>query len=484
MKRLLITLLLVVTCIFAVSAYENEEVAVFLDGSEVVFDVKPQIIGGRTMVPLRAVFETMGAVVEWDDPTRTVTATKGDTVVVTTIGSDTMYINGVESKMDVAPLLLGGRTLAPARFVAEAFGGKVLWSDKKREAYIFSVENSTERDVKMAQYAIHLEGIAYPSYRLLDSEKPGFVGRWFEKEIEGVNHTVTLSDGSTFYFLTDGADSFDVNFTVITTTQTPYFAYSIDGSDPTRQHITDPTVKLPDNGIHTVCIWADGMTEGEGKWVQEKGFALKDVTVNEGTVVGLQPKNKVIAYYGDSITEGIRALNMNANSDGNSATNAYPYFCSKMLGTVTHSVGYGATGVISVGSFHTFINAISNISLERPEVEGFVPDLIVVNHGHNDQAQSDQRFREHLIDAINALLAKYPDTPVFYAIPYAQHKANVIREVCAGYPNNITVIETAGWPITFIDGVHPDSAGAKVAGEGIAKAILEKMGEDFFKVQD
>lgn len=484
MKKIVTGIVILMLCMLmgmSAMAYENEIVEVYLDGEIVEFDVKPQIIGGRTMVPLRAVFEKMGATVEWDDPTRTVTAVKGDTTVVSTIGSNVMYINGVESQMDVAPILLDTRTLAPARFVAEAFGGKVLWSDKKRQAYIFSTEGSDENDIKMAEYRIYLESIAYPSYELLDGTKPGFVGRWFEKEIDGVNHTVTLSDGSTFYFMTDGADYFDVNFTVITTGKTPFFAYSIDGSDPVRQLITSPTVALPDNGIHTVCIWADGMYEREGKWDNEKGFALKDVTVNAGTLFGVKPQNKVIAYYGDSITEGIRALNMNADSDGNSATNSYPYFCSKMLGTVTHSVGYGASGIIAVGSFNTFYNAISNISRDVSEIEGFVPDVIVINHGYNDKKYSDKQFREKLIEALDLLTTKYPEAPVFYAIPFAQRKAAVIREVCAAY-GNITVIETEGWPITFMDGVHPDSAGAKVAGENIAKAIKEKLGENFFKI--
>ena len=485
MKKIITALFLIVVCILSVSAYENEIVKVFLDNETVIFDIEPQIIGGRTMVPLRAVFEKMGATVEWDDPTQTVTATNGDKTVVCSIGSTAMYINGTESQMDVAPLLLEtetqSRTLVPARFVAEAFDGKVLWSDKKREVYIFSIENSTEEDYNLAKYTIHFEDINSTEYKVIDgSAKPGFVGRWFEKEIDGVKHTVTLSDGSTFYFLTDGAEGFNVNFTVITTGKTPFFAYSVDGSDPVRQLITEPYVKLPDNGIHNVCIWADGMTEGEGKWGLEKGFALKDVTVESGTVCGVMPQKKIIAYYGDSITEGIRALNMYADSEGNSATNAYPYHCSKALGTLTHSVGYGATGIISIGSFNTMIKAIDNISYEVKEIEGFMPDVIVVNHGTNDNGYTDNGFKKALIETLDRLVEKYPDVPVFYAIPFGQYKAAVIREVCAAYPT-ITVVETEGWGITFTDSLHPDVNGAKIAGEKLAEAIKASLGEEFFK---
>ena len=62
-------------------------ITVILDSKIMSFDVPPQLMNGRTMVPLRAVFEAMGAHVDWDGATETVTGTKGDTVVVLAIGS-------------------------------------------------------------------------------------------------------------------------------------------------------------------------------------------------------------------------------------------------------------------------------------------------------------------------------------------------------------------------------------------------------------
>ena len=112
------------------------------------------------------------------------------------------------------------------------------------------------------------------TYDILEESTPYFLGRWFEKEIDGVPHMLTTTDGAQVYFLMEGCTSFDLHFTDITNIRTPYFAYSIDGSEPVRQLITDPTVRLPDTDRHTVCIIADGMTEGEGKWYEEIGFAL------------------------------------------------------------------------------------------------------------------------------------------------------------------------------------------------------------------
>ncbi len=77
------------------------------------------------MVPIRAIFEAMGATVDWDDATQTAICTKDSTVVKMTLNSTTEYINDVPVTMDVTPVIISGRTLAPARYVAEAFGYNV-----------------------------------------------------------------------------------------------------------------------------------------------------------------------------------------------------------------------------------------------------------------------------------------------------------------------------------------------------------------------
>lgn len=113
-------------------------ISVLLDGKRVEFDVPPQAIGGRTMVPIRAIFESMGASVIWDQNTSSVTSKKGGTTVVMKLNSTDMYVNGKTVKMDVAPAVVDGRTLAPARFVAEAFGANVQWDGANNTVIITS----------------------------------------------------------------------------------------------------------------------------------------------------------------------------------------------------------------------------------------------------------------------------------------------------------------------------------------------------------
>lgn len=131
---------LIVTLIFLSTVFANEEIKVSIDGEYLEFDVAPQIINDRTMVPLRAIFEALRAEVDWDSNTQTVTAMKNDVCVTATIGNKKMYIDDEEKIMDVAPVLTDGRTLVPVRFVAEAFDCEVEWDSKRRTVYITGSE--------------------------------------------------------------------------------------------------------------------------------------------------------------------------------------------------------------------------------------------------------------------------------------------------------------------------------------------------------
>lgn len=140
-KRLAILLALAMLLTLAAAPAFAEEAAptVVLDGKSLSFDVPPMIDNGRTLVPLRAIFEAMGATVTWDGTTQTATAVKGGTQVVLKIGSMEPTINGIAKKLDVPGKIVNGRTLAPLRFVGEAFGGNVQWDGAARKVTMSSL---------------------------------------------------------------------------------------------------------------------------------------------------------------------------------------------------------------------------------------------------------------------------------------------------------------------------------------------------------
>lgn len=133
------------TCAF--TGYADVGITVTLNGDKIEFDVQPQLIDDRTMVPLRKIFEAMGAVVDWDNDTQTVTATKDDKVVTAKINDRNLYINGVAKTLDVPPMIIDGRTLVPARFVAESFGANVDWVDNTQTVVIRTADSTISKSL-------------------------------------------------------------------------------------------------------------------------------------------------------------------------------------------------------------------------------------------------------------------------------------------------------------------------------------------------
>ena len=101
-----------------------------------MFDTYPMLVNERTMVPLRAVFEALGAEVNWDDGTKTVTAQCGDDLLSLIVGSDVMNVNGEKVILDSAAFIQNDRTYVPLRAISEAFKYDVLWSEETKTVTI------------------------------------------------------------------------------------------------------------------------------------------------------------------------------------------------------------------------------------------------------------------------------------------------------------------------------------------------------------
>lgn len=122
---------------------DPNQVEVKLDGKYVYFDVPAQIIDSRTMIPIRAVAEAFSADVAWDGETETVTITRPGEEIVMKLGENFFTKNGEKIDLDVPALETGGRTLVPARAIAEAFDCKVDWDEAAWTAIIISPEKTT-----------------------------------------------------------------------------------------------------------------------------------------------------------------------------------------------------------------------------------------------------------------------------------------------------------------------------------------------------
>ena len=122
-------------------AYNKEKsfttiVKVQLNEIDLVFDVPPQLINDRTMVPMRKIFEILGADIEWNDDTKTITATSSDVVVTMQINNPEITVNGENIMLDVPPQLVNNRILVPVRAVAEGLSAKVEWDNEAQTVII------------------------------------------------------------------------------------------------------------------------------------------------------------------------------------------------------------------------------------------------------------------------------------------------------------------------------------------------------------
>lgn len=116
--------------------YANEPIKVFLDGNRLSFDQPPIIENGRTLVPMRMIFESMGADVTWNDSTQSIIAETSDMTIVIAVKGGFAVINGDYHTLDVPAKILNGRTLVPVRFIAESLGCNVDWIEETQTVFI------------------------------------------------------------------------------------------------------------------------------------------------------------------------------------------------------------------------------------------------------------------------------------------------------------------------------------------------------------
>ena len=121
---------------YALRDNSNTAITVTINDNPIDFDQTPIIIDDRTLVPLRAIFEALGATVEWDGDTQTVTSEYNGIKIKLTIGDDKIYINGKENEIDASAQLIDGTTYVPIRAVAEAFNADVSWDGESKTVII------------------------------------------------------------------------------------------------------------------------------------------------------------------------------------------------------------------------------------------------------------------------------------------------------------------------------------------------------------
>lgn len=188
---------------------EMKDAKVTINGLQVNFDVPPVMQSDRTLVPLRAIFEAMGAAVTWDGLNQTVSAVKNDKSINLVINSNVAKIDEADWQLDVPATVYKDRTLVPLRFVGEAFGGTVDWDGAAKLVTITMPEAPIEQ----------LPATVYLNDKLLDFANftPIIKDKTAYIPIDSILNNLTINEiywernGNTIYVEFDGIV---MNFTV------------------------------------------------------------------------------------------------------------------------------------------------------------------------------------------------------------------------------------------------------------------------------
>ena len=136
MKRKLIIITTALMLAASTPVLADDDVHVTVNGQPVAFDDSGAvIIGSRTMIPLRGVFELLGYTVDWDESTKTATLT-GDDVIKITVGASEFYDDDVVKYAEVPAQIINDRLYLPLRAVGEAAGKNIRWDQHTKTACI------------------------------------------------------------------------------------------------------------------------------------------------------------------------------------------------------------------------------------------------------------------------------------------------------------------------------------------------------------
>ena len=133
---LVLSVLMILSAFTFQTAFAADDIKVTINGQNLTMDQPPVLVNDRTLVPVRAIFEALGAKVDWNNDTNTATGVLGSTTVEIQIENTVAKVNGKDVTLDVPAKLISDRTLVPVRFISESLGAKVDWDNDTQTVII------------------------------------------------------------------------------------------------------------------------------------------------------------------------------------------------------------------------------------------------------------------------------------------------------------------------------------------------------------
>ncbi|WP_257008389.1 L,D-transpeptidase family protein [Bacillus sp. FJAT-45350] len=146
-----------------------EPIKVKVNNKELALPQEPIVRNGRILVPIRGIFEELGATVSWNPSNQTVHAWNQTTNVSLGIGDRKATVNGKIVSLDVPAITQSGRTLVPVRFISESLGASVSWSGEKRLLTINHTPKVVEPKKEIATVKVNGENYKFATDPFLEN---------------------------------------------------------------------------------------------------------------------------------------------------------------------------------------------------------------------------------------------------------------------------------------------------------------------------
>jgi lysophospholipase L1-like esterase len=280
---------------------------------------------------------------------------------------------------------------------------------------------------------------------------------------------ITVNSGSRIMFTFNGA-GLQVLFDVDGLVTAPHLWISVDGAEPTLRLVDQPVIELSaEPGQHRVEIVVKDVSEHVNRW----NPPFESAVVFAGLVLDAScrlrpagyPTGPRLEFYGDSITQGVRALSVARESDGADGTKSYAYLTARAFGASSYQVGFGRQGIVRPGNGEVPPGTESfgwNFA-GSPAERSAPPDVVVLNLGVNDESLTAEVYGSYL----RQVRAAYGNSKIVALSPFSGRYATEIEAaVKTADDPNILYVSTDGWlgPDDYTDGTHPSVDGhAKAA---------------------
>ena len=236
-------------------------IAVMVNGNPVNFGgTNPMEVQGSVLVPLRGVFEALGAVVNYNGATHTINAEKGSSTIILPIGSQTAVVNGQPESLSQPAQVVAGSTLVPLRFVAEALGAYVDWVPQTQTVEI-KTDESHVANLPTPSGSGNVTGQVTGVYTLSSPNR-------ITVRVNGQNTVVPLSDNTII---------------LRSTPNQPGVQSPLSAINPGDQ----VTIQRDDNGVAQIITATYGEIKGTIKTIGRLASGDSAITLNDGSTIEL-----------------------------------------------------------------------------------------------------------------------------------------------------------------------------------------------------